>query len=728
MRVRTFLLALGLCFSCAAQDGLIYSRILPLLGNVNDTAITAMTFDAAGNLYLTGWTEEPSLPVTPGVVQSKFTGVECTNGPNTGSFTCPNAFVVKLDSSSDIVVATYLGSGYTQATSIGLDSAGNIYVAGITTGYPTIAGSKYTGGATFIAKLNPSATALLYTASIPGTGSLSFSTPNGANTPAGDAVMQMVVDPAGNAYFTANATGGFPVTENPIAITGGIVAGKLDPTGQNLIYATYLGGSREDSPASIAIDSAGDAYLTGATNSQDFQVTSGVLQPTLSPGVGNAFVVKLNPAGDKLIYGTYLGGASFALGEWIRLDSSGNAYVLGIGDIAVTPGAYQSTFAPGSSAFLAKINADATALVYATYISANGTPPAIVQVDAAGDAFVSGFAGPGFMASPDALQPCRAGAADAFVLELAPDGKFTAATYLGGSGTDYAYALQPLSDGTVLLAGATTTSDFLVTPDSKLSAPGYFIANFQIANAGNANRPCSILAPENGANFQDGPVAPGELVTLWGLRFGPATGAPLQFDSTGKIATTLAGVRVFFDEFPAPILYAQSEQINAQVPWELAGKTTAQMHVEYNGVSTRAGVVTLQPSAPALFPAKYGAPQGAIINQDGTPNSPANPAPAGSVVSIYGTGGGVTNPASVTGGIAPIKPKTTLEMPTTVIIDNTLSITPDYAGVSPTFISGLMQINFRIPQSLVPLPAHRVDVKIGNGSTQGMISVTIATK
>ena len=359
--------------------------------------------------------------------------------------------------------------------------------------------------------------------------------------------------------------------------------------------------------------------------------------------------------GDKLIYGTYLGGALFALGEWIRVDSSGNAYVLGIGDVAVTPGAYQSTYVAGSSAFLAKLNPNATALVYATYVATGSTPPAIIQVDAGGNAFVSGFAGPGFMASPDAVQPCRAGGADAFVLELAPDGKFTAATYLGGSGEDFAYALQPLSDGTVLLAGVTTTSDFLVTPDSKLSAPGYFVANFQIANAGNATRPCSILAPENGANFQDGPVAPGELVTLWGLRFGPATGAPLQFDSSEKIATTLAGVRVFFDEFRAPILYAQSEQINAQVPWELAGKTTAEMHVEYNGVSTRTGVVTLAPSAPALFPAQYGAPQGAILNQDGTRNSPANPAPAGSVVSIYGTGGGVTNPASVTGGIAPIK-------------------------------------------------------------------------
>lgn len=409
----------------------MYSRIFPSLGSVNDTAITAMTSDSAGNIYLTGWTEEPSLPVTPGVVQPKFGGGGCTNGPNTTPFTCPEPFVVKLDANSKIVFATYLMSGgYEQATSIGLDAAGNIYVAGITTGFPTLPGSKYSGGATFIAKLNPSGTALLYTASIPGTGPLPLAMPNGPNTPSAGAVMQMVVDAAGNAYFTANGSSGFPVSANSIATKGGIVLGKLDPTGQNLIYATYLGGSGEDSPGSIAIDAAGDAYLTGFTDSQDFPVTAGVFQSTLSAGVGNAFVAKLNPAGDHVIYGTYLGGASFALGEWIRVDSNGNAYILGIGDIAVTPGAYQSTYAPGSSAFLAKLNPDATALVYATYVSANGTPPAILQVDAAGDAFVSGFAGPGFMASSDALQPCRAGAADAFVLELAPDGKFTAATYL----------------------------------------------------------------------------------------------------------------------------------------------------------------------------------------------------------------------------------------------------------------------------------------------------------
>ena len=663
-------------------------------------------------------------------MQPEFSGGSCNSGSAT--FLCPDAFVVKLDTRGKIAFATYLGGpAFDQATSIALDAAGNIYVAGITAGFPVLAGSKYSGGATFIAKLNPTASALLYTASIPGTGALPFSMPFGSNTPGPDVTMSMAVDPAGNAYFTAKGTTGFPVTTNAIQTTGGIVAAKLDPTGQNLIYGTYLGGSGDDSPGSIAIDASGNAYLTGTVLSTDFPVTAGVLQSTLTPGNANAFVAKLNSSGTGLIYATYLGGTSFAHGKSIRMDSSGNAYVLGTLNSAgfpVTPGAYQASFDPVSSAFLAKLNPDATALIYATHVSSNSNPPGILDVDAAGNAYVSGQAGPGFGASPDALQPCRAGAADTFVLQLATDGKFAAATYLGGSGTDSAFALNAIVDGTVLLAGLATTSDFLVSADSPLKAPGYFVAKFKIADPVNAGQMCSILAPANAANFQDGPVAPGELVTFWGLRFGPDAGVGPKFDSSGKIATELAGVRVFFNDIPVPILYAQSLQINAQVPWELADQTSAQVHVEYQGARTRTGIVRLQPSAPALFPAKYGQYQGAIINEDGTRNSAANPAPAGSVVSIYGTGGGLTNPDSVTGGLAPVNTPVLLKLQSSVVIDESIDAAVTYAGVAPTLISGLFQINFGVPENLPASATHRVDVKIGNASTQGLISVTLATR
>lgn len=724
---------------CLAQKGLDYSRIFPSIGNPNDAAITAMATDAAGNVYLTGWTEEPILPVTPGVVQPKFSGGDCTDGsggPNPTSpptFSCPDAFVMKLDTSGKVVFATYLGGpGFDQATSIGLDGAGNIYVAGITTGFPSIAGSKFEGGATFIAKLNPTATKLLYTASIPGTGLLPLIMPFGPNIPPGDVNMHVAVDSVGNVYFAAGATLGFPVTDESIQTVGGIAAGKLDPTGQNLIYATRLGGSQgNDGPGGVAIDAAGNLYITGGTRSPDFPVTKGVLQSTLASGAGAAFVAKIDPSGGALVYATYLGGNSFASGQVIRVDSNGDVFVLGTlngSEFPVTPGAYQSTFVPGFTAFLAKLNSDASALVYATFVSNNSSPPNLLDVDEAGNAYVSGQAGPAFPASSDALQPCLAGGADAFVLQLSPEGSFASGTYLGGSAEDIAYAVQANADGTILLAGLTSTSDFLVSKDTPLAPPGYFVAKFHIHDPANATLPCSILAPENEANFQDVPVSGGELVTFWGLRFGPNTGVGLRLDSTGKIATQLAGVHVFFNEFEAPLLYAQSLQINAQVPWELTGQSSAQVHVEYNGVSTRMGLVQLQPSAPALYPAKDGAAQGAIINQNGSRNSAANPAPAGSVVSIYGTGGGQTNPLSLTGGIAPLTPLAKLKLPVSVILDGVAGAAVLYAGAAPGLISGLFQINFRVPPSLGASATHRVDVKIGTASTEGLISVTIATK
>ena len=702
-----------LSFECMAQNGLVYSHIFPSLGN--QSAITAMVTDAAGNVYLTGWTEELAVPVTPGAVLPTAGGT-CTYGSGNGNpfstpqtFPCPNAFVIKLNAHGGIVFATYVGGfGFTQATAIGVDAAGNVYVAGIDAVHPT-----------FIIKLNPTGTAVLYTATLPGTGPTTLMMPFGANVPLSDVIISMAVDSAGNAYFATKGAAGFPVTANAIQANGGIAIGKLDPTGK-IIYATYLGGAN-DYPGGVTVDASGDLYITGATSATDFPVSNGVLQSTLVPGSSDAFVVKLNPSGG-LAYATYLGAGSGAIGNIVRVDSAGEAYVLGTSrtGFPVTAGAYQPAY-NASPAFLAKLNPSATALVYATYVSGNTNsfPPSLLDVDAAGDAYISGPAWPGFQTSADALQPCIPGLASPFVLQLSPLGRFVAATFLGDSVGAVPYALEAQGNGTVLLAGLAAAPDFFVTPDSSLSPPGEFVAKFQIADATNVSLPCSILAPVNEATFQGGPVAPGELVTFWGLRFGPDAGSGMQLDSSGRIATELAGVRVFFNSIPAPLLYVQAQQINVQVPWELDGQPNAQVHVEYNGVSTPTGTVQLQPSAPALF--------AVVINQDGTRNSPTNPAPAGSAVSIYGTGGGPTNPPSITGGFAPAKNPPVLQLPASVLLDGTLNADVLYAGDAPTFISGLFQVNFRVPASLGAFATHRVDVQIGTASTESRISITIAT-
>jgi uncharacterized protein (TIGR03437 family) len=198
----------------------------------------------------------------------------------------------------------------------------------------------------------------------------------------------------------------------------------------------------------------------------------------------------------------------------------------------------------------------------------------------------------------------------------------------------------------------------------------------------------------------------------------------MQLDPSGRVSSELAGVRVFFDDVAAPLLYAQAQQINAQVPWELAGQSTTRIRVEYNGVSMASQGVSVAQSVPAFFRAKYDSPQGAILNEDGTLNSADNPAKRGSVVAIFGTGGGVTNPASVTGGFTPLAPLVFLALPVSVTVGISKAEVV-FQGAAPTIMSGMMQINFRVPEFITSGP-QSVGVKVGDVASDPQAVVTIA--
>jgi uncharacterized protein (TIGR03437 family) len=731
-----------LSFSAQAATGPVYSHILPSLGAPNSTTITAMTTDSAGNVYAAGFTMNDAFPVTKGVVQPKFGSGLCILLPSSIplNFTiCPDAFVMKLDAQGKVAFATYLGgSGWDEATSIDVDGAGNIYIAGSTSSsnFPRSPGARFAGpGTTFLAKLNPTGTALLYTALIPGTGDLSQMRSGFSNVAASN--VAMAVDQAGNAYFASYGAPGFPVTQHPSQASGPIAVGKLDPTGSTLLYSTYLGGTGSDSVSGIALDSTGDVYITGSTNSQDFPVTAGALQTSLQSSVSNSFVAKLNTTGDKLIYATYLGATSFAYTDRIRVDGSGNVYVLGglqSPGYPVTPNAFETTYTLGAG-FLSKLNADGTALVYSTFLSTppstlflatNAHPPSTFDIDAAGNAYVAGMMGSGFSVSSDALQPCYGGGGDdIFVAEFSADGALARATYLGGSNIENTYAIAVAVDGTLVLMGNTSSADFPVTRDSPLTAPGYFLSRFHISDPANATSPCLTLALQNGATFREGPIAPGELITLRGLRFGPDVGVGAQLDSSSNIATEASGVRVFFDSLAAPLLYAQSQQINAQVPWELAGQSATKVHVEYNGLSTQIADAAVVPYAPAFFQADTSG-QGAILNEDGTLNSASNPAKIGSVVAIFGTGAGPTAPAGITGGIAPLAPLALLTSPISVQVNGT-DAEILYAGSAPTIISGVFQINFRVPANLPFVGPYLVHIKVGTQAGDESVIIAISS-
>jgi hypothetical protein len=281
------------------------------------------------------------------------------------------------------------------------------------------------------------------------------------------------VDSSGSAYVTGfTDSPNFPGTSSSLiqhALHGfnDAFVAKINPGGTALMYSTYLGGTGQEGAGTIAVDSSGSAYVTGITYSTDFPVTSGSIQTTFGGG-SDAFVAKLNPGGTALAYSTYLGGSSYDLGYDIAVDSSGNAYVSGATESANFPGTgsspIQSSLNGAEDAFVAKLNATGTALMYSTYLGGSGLDGAVgIAVDSLGNAYVTGVTYstdfPG--ASLSAIQPTYGGAGDAFVAEINPTGtSLIYSTYLGGSGNDVGKSIAVDSSGSIYVFGSTFSADF----------------------------------------------------------------------------------------------------------------------------------------------------------------------------------------------------------------------------------------------------------------------------
>ena len=295
----------------------------------------------------------------------------------------------------------------------------------------------------------------------------------------------IAVDAAGNAYVAgATYAGDLPTTPGAfqVANTGGgdVFVTKLNPTGTRLIYSTYLGGSRNDSGQGIAVDAAGNAYVMGWTSSTDFPTTPGALQTIYGGGFYNAFVTKVNPAGTRLVYSTYLGGNGDDQGLGIAVDAAGSAYVTGYAfstNFPTTSGAFQ-TAKPGSfqNAFVAKLNPTGSApLVYSTYLGGSSIDIGQgIAVDAAGSAYVTGSTfSTNFPTTPGAFQTASKGGFHAFVTKLHPTGSAPVySTYLGGSGIDIGQGIAVDAAGGAYVAGFTTSANFPTTPGAFQTAYG----------------------------------------------------------------------------------------------------------------------------------------------------------------------------------------------------------------------------------------------------------------
>jgi uncharacterized protein (TIGR03437 family) len=227
----------------------------------------------------------------------------------------------------------------------------------------------------------------------------------------------------------------------------------------------------------------------------------------------------------------------------------------------------------------------------------------------------------------------------------------------------------------------------------------------------------------NGASYAAGALAPGEIVTIFGERMGPATIAPFLLDNNRRIPASLAGTRVLFGGIAAPLLYVSASQIGAIVPYDIASRTTVDVVVDASGVRSAASDYAVAPSTPGLFTANAsGRGQAAALNQDGSLNGAANPARAGSVVVLFATGEGRTIPANSDGALQGNEPGRPV-LPVRVVVGGR-DADVIYAGGSPGLVSGLVQINIRLAAD-TPVGDQPVVVRIGEAASPNTATVAV---
>jgi uncharacterized protein (TIGR03437 family) len=458
-----------------------YDRSLPLTidpvmsystlfgGSGNDSA-AGIAVDSSGSVYIAGTTDSSDLPAS--VAGKRFAG------------TPPDVFIAKLKpDGTDLIYCTYLGGeGDDEARAIAVDPAGNAYVTGVTfsAAFPATGGTVQSvyglKGDAFVAKLGPAGT-LIYATYL-----------GGLNADEGRGI---AADSDGNAYVTGvTSSGNFPVSTAAYqskyqgGAHDGFVA-KLGPAGTSLIYSTFLGSPGDDQPAAIAIDPAGNAYVTGSTDADDFPTTAAAYQTAASNPVSVPFVTKFNPAG-TVAYSTYLGGEVSDAAKGIAADFAGNAYIAGVTSSTAFPttdGALSTALDGPSDAFVTKLNAAGNGLVYSTYLGGRDADGATaIDIDLVGNAYIAGNTRSLDFPAVKALQQTPGGGVDGFVVKLDPKGaEIVYASYIGGAAdeTASAIAVDPLSNAYV--TGSTSSPNFPTTPGAvraSLVAVDSFVVKF----------------------------------------------------------------------------------------------------------------------------------------------------------------------------------------------------------------------------------------------------------
>jgi hypothetical protein len=440
------------------------------LGGSGDEVYSELAVDASGNIYLAGATGSVDFPTVP---SQGFSGSE-------------DCFVAKIKADgSALDYASYLGgTDVDLCYGIGVDAAGNAYVAGSTssTDFPVknaLQNASAGGGDAFVAKINSD-------------GSLGYSTYLGGSLY--DFARTIAVSSSGTAYVAGSTySTDFPIKSALQSVHGGAgfeiyspnsdaFVSKIDPNGA-LVYSTYLGGSNfysegDDSAQRIALDPAENMYVVGSTSASDFPTTNAA-QPAFAstPGSGDrdAFVAKINATGTTLLYSTYLGGGGDDRGRGIAADAEGHAYVAGktcSSDFPVKKPLQSANSI--CSGFVAKIDTNQSgpnSLLFSTQFGGNNDPWGYAQaaeavaLDAGNNVYVVGETSTtDFPTTANALQASLSGTNTVFVAKINPDiPQLLYSSYMGGSNTQEAHSVV-VSGAAVYVSGSTYSTDFPTTP------------------------------------------------------------------------------------------------------------------------------------------------------------------------------------------------------------------------------------------------------------------------
>ena len=527
------------------------------LGGSSKDGGYGVALDSSGNVYVAGSTASVNFPL---------------KNPLQGSLKgSSDVFVAKLAAQGHaLVYATYLGgAGQDLALDVAVDSSGNAYVTGETesSDFPVASaaqsafggrGGLFNYGDAFAAKISSSGSSLVYSTFIGGS--------------RGEQGLGIAVDGSGAAYVTGETNSeNLPTTAGAFQrnFNGGTFdafVAKVAPSGASFGYLTYLGHGSYDGAEDIAVDSGGNAFVVGSTQ-YSFPVTPGAFQTDDGGGIGDVFITKINPAGSDLVYSTFLGGYSNDTGSGIAIDPFGCAYVTGYtgsGDFPLK-NPFQTEYRDFLDAFVTKLNASGSALVYSTFLG--GKDPAgqdigrDVTVDANGNAYVTGTAATKDFPLVNPIQGTHGGGTcgtflgnpipcdDIFLTKVNPAGGVVFSTYHGGSNSDQGEAVAVDNSGNVYVAGLTDSTNLPTATPIQGSYGGglsdLVISRMDTAQSGCASGSFCLGGVTPGA----GPVNGGTQVTLKGNGF--VSGASVSFgggaatsvnvaDSTTLTATTPA--------------------------------------------------------------------------------------------------------------------------------------------------------------------------------------------